>query len=339
MNIDFSSIANNNASLLVLFIYGVMTSFHCISMCGGIILSGSLSISNGEKDKSKNAKAMLLYNIGRILSYTLVGAIAGGLGSFIALTGFLKGALPVIAGVIMIIMGLNFLGVLKKIKISSLLSKIFKNKVYESKIFKDKSQNMLIVGLVTGLFPCGPMQAIQFYSLATASIFRGGLAMFVFAIGTVPILFLFGLLSNLLNAKFTKIALKASSIILIFMGLFMINRGFALWEIRIDPSSLWTKNDKVITATVRDDEQTLITEFTDKEFPHVAFKKGIPVKWIINMDKKYVGECKATIEIPEYNIKLELAEGENIITFTPEEEKEVGYNSWCGMLSNTITIY
>lgn len=331
MNIDFSSIANNNASFFVLFIYGIMTSFHCISMCGGIILTGSIGI---DKNKTKNVKAMLLYNVGRIISYTGIGAIAGGFGGFISLTGFFKGALPIVAGILMIVMGLNFLGVFKKIKIGFSFKKILDNK-----ILKNKSNNMFIIGLMTGLFPCGPMQVIQFYSLATASVVKGALAMFIFAIGTLPVLFLFGVLSNFFNVKFTKIALKASSILIIIMGLLMISRGLALWEVKIDPSKIWTDNDKVITATVRQDEQILITEFTDKEFYHVALKKGIPVKWIINMDKKYVGECVSTIEIPEYDIKLELVEGENIITFTPEEEKEVIYNSWCGMLSNKITIY
>jgi sulfite exporter TauE/SafE len=339
MLIDFSSIGDNSASLLVIFLYGIMTSFHCISMCGGIILTGSLSISDGSIDKSKNVKPMAHYNAGRVIAYTIFGAVAGGLGSLIALTGFLKGLLPLITGILMVIMGLNFIGALKKIKVSSIFNRIFKNKVYESKLFKDKSKNMFIVGLVTGLFPCGPMQAIQLYSLATANVVKGAVVMFIFAIGTVPILFLFGVLSSLLNAKFTKIALKLSSVILIIMGLFMVNRGLALWEIKIDPLSIFSNNDKVITATVRDNEQTLITEFTDEEFPHLAFKKGIPVKWIINMDEKYVGECKATIEIDEYDIKVELNAGENIITFTPEEEKEIGYNSWCGMLSNKITIY
>lgn len=331
MIIDFSSIENNTASFLVLFIYGIVTSFHCISMCGGIILTGSIG---GNKDKSKNVKTMLLYNVGRIVSYTIIGAIAGGLGGFISLTGFLKGALPIVAGILMIIMGLNFLGIFRKIKISYSFIKIFGNK-----IFGNRSNNMFIAGLITGLFPCGPMQAIQFYSLATASVVKGALAMFIFAIGTLPVLFLFGVFSNLLSVKFTKIALKISSILIIIMGLLMINRGLALWEIKIDPSKIWSDNDKAITATVRQDEQTLITEFTDEEFYHVAFKKGIPVKWIINMDKKYVGECVSTIEIPEYDIKIQLVEGENIIAFTPEEEKDVAYNSWCGMLSNTITIY
>lgn len=331
MNMDFTAITNNNASYWVIFLYGIMTSFHCISMCGGFILSGSISIHS---EKGKNIKTGLLYNVGRIISYTTVGAIAGGVGSIVVLSGVLKGALPFIAGILMIIMGLNFLGVLKKIKINFSLQKIFGNKIFEN-----KSKNMFLVGLMSGLLPCGPMQAVQIYSLATASVLKGSLVMFVFAIGTVPVLFLFGYFSSILNVKFTKIVLKLSAVVLIIMGLLMVCRGLTLWGVKIDASKLWSQNTDAITATVRDDEQVLITEFTDEKFYNVAFKEGIPVKWIINVDKKYVGECTATIMIEEYGVKVELNEGENIIKFTPKEARNVTYSSWCGMLSGVITIY
>ena len=331
MNIDFTAITNNNASYLVILLYGIMTSFHCIGMCGGFVLSGNISLV---KDKRKSLETGILYNVGRIISYTTVGAIAGGLGSIVVLSSFLKGALPFVAGIIMIIMGLNFLGVLKKIKINFSLKNKFGNKLFE-----DKSKNMFAVGLLSGFLPCGPMQAIQFYSLATASITRGALVMFVFAIGTVPILFLFGYFSSLLNAKFTKIVLKLSSIVLITMGLLMALRGLTLWGVNIDISKIWSQNDSAITATVKDDKQVLITEFTDEKFFHVAFKKGVPVKWIINVDKKYVGECVASVLIKEYGVEMELVEGENVIEFTPEEAKDVTYSSICGMISSVITIY
>ncbi|EKQ53831.1 MULTISPECIES: sulfite exporter TauE/SafE family protein [unclassified Clostridium] len=331
MSIDFTSITNNTASYWVIFLYGIMTSFHCIGMCGGFILSGSLSINN---DKAANIKTSFLYNAGRIISYTVIGGIAGGVGSVVALSGTLKGGLPFVAGILMVIMGLNFLGILKKIKISFSLKKFFPGEVFES-----KNKNMLFIGLMSGVLPCGPMQAVQIYSLATASIIKGALAMFIFSIGTVPVLFLFGYFSTFLNVKFTKVALKSSAVVLIFMGFFMVNRGLNLWGVKVDAAQLLTKNNYSIAATVKGDEQVLITEFTNEKFYNVAFKKGIPVKWIINVDKKYVGECTSTIVIEEYDVKVELHEGENIINFTPEEAKEVNYSSWCGMLSGVITIY
>jgi len=68
-----------NASYAVLFIVGVLTSIHCVGMCGGIMLSQSLS---GEsKSKLEAIKPSLLYNLGRVISYTILGGIVGALGS------------------------------------------------------------------------------------------------------------------------------------------------------------------------------------------------------------------------------------------------------------------
>ena len=324
---DFSSIANGSASYIVIFIYGFLTSFHCIGMCGGFVLAGSTS-------KEKNIKTALFYNLGRIISYTIAGFIVGCIGSLFVITGVFKGILPFIGGLFMIFMALNFLGILKKFKV-----KLPKFAKIINIFFNNKSKNMFYMGLISALLPCGPMQGIQFYALSTASPVKGSAAMFIFAIGTVPVLFLFGVFSNLLNMKFRNTALKLSACLLMVMGIFMINRSMALFGVNMDISKVWTDKDKVITAVVNNDEQVLMTEFNEDKFDAVAFKKGVPVKWIINVDKEYVGDCKASIEIPEYDVKMEFKEGRNVITFTPEEAKEVVYSSICGMLSNKITIY
>ncbi|MGN0145249.1 MAG: sulfite exporter TauE/SafE family protein [Clostridium sp.] len=324
---NFSSIADGSASYLIIFIYGFLTSFHCIGMCGGFVLAGSTS-------KEKNIKTTLFYNFGRIISYTIAGFIVGSIGSLFVITGIFKGILPFIGGLFMIFMALNFLGILKKFKIQ--LPKL--NKVVNI-FLKDKNKNMFFMGLISALLPCGPMQGMQFYSLSSASPLKGAAAMFTFAIGTVPVLFLFGVFSNLLNMKFRKAALNLSAYLLIVMGICMVNRSLVLFGVDRDVLKIWTDKDKMITATVNENEQILITEFNDERFDTVAFKKGIPAKWIINVDKKYVGECKASIDIPEYNIKMEFKEGRNVISFTPDEGKEIIYSSICGMLSNKIIIY
>ena len=108
----------------------------------------------------------------------------------------------------------------------------------------------------------------------------------------------------------------------------MIGRSFVLFGVKIDPSKIFKQEDMVITATVSNNEQVLMTEFNDKKFDKVAFKKGVPVKWIINVDKKYEGNCKASIEIPEYNIKKEFTEGhekaKEFINTIPESEEKIG---------------
>ncbi|HHW49136.1 MAG TPA: heavy metal transporter, partial [Clostridiaceae bacterium] len=97
----------------ILFFIGLLTSLHCIAMCGGINLSQCISYKVGkeaDKDNSgkfSNLRPSLLYNGGRVISYTVIGGIVGALGSSISFSGAAKGIVAVIAGVFMVIMGLN----------------------------------------------------------------------------------------------------------------------------------------------------------------------------------------------------------------------------------------
>lgn len=295
------------------------------------VLSGTLAIES--KSKKKNIKTSFSYNVGRIISYTVIGAIIGGIGEVITLSKFFKGLLPIVSAALMIILGLNFLGFFKKINLSFKINRIIANK-----ILNNNSKNMFIIGLATGLLPCGPMQAMQLYSLATGSLIKGALSMFIFAIGTVPLLFGFGVISGILNGKFKKYILKFSSALLITMGVFMALRGLNFWGINL--SSVFLDNRTTNKSEVSESEQVLTTKYShNNSLWNVSFKKGVPVKWTIIVDKKYVGDMCSTLEIPEYNIKIQYKEGKNIIKFTPKEAKTITYSSWCGMHSGTITIY
>ena len=327
MLFDFTSITDNTASYLVIFIYGVVISFHCISMCGGFILSGSIL---GSFDKKQTFKTPFVYNAGRLISYTLIGGIAGGVGSLFTLSNVLNGALPFISGIFMIIIGLNFIGIFRRLRVNIPIC----GQVW-GKLFKNKNNNMFIVGLGTGILPCGAMQAVQLYSLASGSIIKGALAMLVFCLGTVPMLFSFGYFSSLLKNKFKHYIVKISAVLLIVIGGSMVFRGLSLWG--IDTSIIFGSSN-YIQADIKNNKQIVITEFDDKKFPDLAFKKGIPAEWVINVDKKYVGECVASIEIDEYDVKIELKEGKNIIQFTPDESGIIVYSSICGMESGHISI-
>jgi len=97
-----------NASYAVLFIAGVLTSIHCVGMCGGIMLSQS--ISKESNNKFEAVKPALLYNLGRVISYTILGGIIGAVGSVFSLSIKSKAAVQIIAGIFMIMMGLNMAG-------------------------------------------------------------------------------------------------------------------------------------------------------------------------------------------------------------------------------------
>lgn len=323
-----------NASYAVLFVVGVLTSLHCVGMCGGIMLSQSLSKES--KNKFEAVQPALLYNIGRVISYTILGGAIGALGSVFTLSITTKAAVQIFAGVFMIIMGLNMAGFSAFRKFQIRLPQ-FACKA------KSKSGSPLIVGLLNGLMPCGPLQTMQLFALGTGSAAKGALAMFVFSIGTVPLMLTFGALSGLLSKGYTKKILKFSGVLIIVLGLIMGNRGLALAGININPitafasNSVGSSNPYVAKATLQDGIQIINMTADNNGYKPNAFyvQKGIPVKWII--DGKELNSCNNAIVARALNLERKIKKGENIIEFTPGD-KDINFSCWMGMIGGVIKV-
>jgi len=327
-----------NASYAVLFVVGVLTSIHCVGMCGGIMLSQSLSKESNNKLEA--IKPALMYNLGRVISYTILGGIVGALGSVFSLSITAKAIMQIIAGAFMIIMGFNMAGFSTFRRFSIKLP----HSVCKA---KNKSGSPLIVGLLNGLMPCGPLQTMQLFALGTGSAAKGALSMFVFSIGTVPLMLTFGALSGLLSKGYTKKILKFSGVLIIVLGLIMGNRGFALAGVNVNPLSALSKssnsilgggsNANVAKATIKDGVQIINMTADNKGYTPNAFyvQKGIPVKWVI--DGKQINSCNNSVVAQSLNIQKKLKSGENIIEFTPGD-KDINFSCWMGMIRGVIKV-
>lgn len=329
-----------NAGYGLLFIVGILTSLHCIAMCGGIAISQSIKKDTacGSSKKYDKFKPAALYNLGRLISYTVLGGIVGGLGSVISLSGRFRGVVAILAGAFMIIMGINMLNIfpwLRKINIR--MPKIFGKKLTSDK----RSKSPFIVGLLNGFMPCGPLQTMQLYALGTGSIFTGAASMFVFALGTMPLMTIFSFIASLLSSKFTSRMLKVSAVVVIILGLVMTNRGLALSGVAM-PDLSFLGGTQANAATVKaenvDGKQVLKMSANASGYsPNVFFvQKGIPVRWIISGDS--LNSCNNEIVVPEYNIQQKLKPGENIIEFTPESIGSISFSCWMGMIRGTFKV-
>ncbi|MBM6861691.1 sulfite exporter TauE/SafE family protein, partial [Clostridium saudiense] len=224
----------------------------CIGMCGGIMISQS--ITTKESSKFERLKPSLLYNSGRVISYTILGGIVGGLGSVFSLSSSAQGFISIIAGIFMMVMGLNIYGfkALRRFNIKL---------PWSSCKVSSKKNTPFIVGLLNGFMPCGPLQAMQLYALATGNIVSGALSMFFFALGTIPLMILFGVISSLLTKKGTKNLLKISGVIVLVLGISMTNRGLAILGVDFTSASdnkettISTNSENV--AVINGDEQTI----------------------------------------------------------------------------------
>jgi len=323
-----------DASYAVIFLVGILTSIHCIGMCGGIMFSQTLSKEN--KNKFEVVKPAVLYNLGRVVSYTIIGGIIGAVGSVFSISITAKAAVQIFAGIFMIMMGFNIAGfsLFRKfnIKLPPIACRI-----------KNKSGSPFVIGVLNGIMPCGPLQTMQLFALGTGSAVKGALSMFMFSIGTVPLMLIFGSLSGLLGKNSSKRILKLSGVLIIVLGLIMGNRGFALAGININPVTSLTGSSKEISkgnvakAILKDGVQIINMTADNNGYTPNAFyvQKGIPVRWVI--DGKEINSCNNVIVAQSLNIEKKLESGENVIEFNPED-KDINFSCWMGMIRGVIKV-
>lgn len=311
---------NNNITYGMLFITGLLTSIHCLSMCGSINLMATFN-----KENKVSLKKPLLYNLGRLISYTLLGGIVGLIGQVISINEVVNGIIIIIASLVMLLMSLNMLNITK-----FKFPKIIKNQ----KCLNTK--NSFIIGLLNGFMPCGPLQAMQIYALSTASFIKGALSMFLFCLGTIPLMLSFGIIFNILKGRRRILLNKIASILILLLSISMLIRGINTIGINFTPSLNKYKNYNV--ATIYKDYQEVKIDLSYSGYEDIIVKKGKKVKLIINAQKKYLTGCNNTIVINNFNIKKKLEVGTNIIEFTPKKVGVYSMNCWMNMLTNNIKV-
>ncbi len=315
---------DNNASLLILFTVGVFTSFHCVAMCGGINIAQCMAF---DKTKNKFLNPNIMYNLGRVTSYTILGGIVGAIGSVLTISLDAQATLSIVIGLFMVLMGINLAGFNFFRKLIPTMPKIFTN-------INKSDKGPYIVGLINGFMPCGPLQSMQLYALSTGSFISGALSMFVFSIGTVPVMYIFGMVGSFNNSKFSSKIMKISAILVIVLGFTMITRGASIlgyMKVAVD-------ENEIVSTSVEEEVQNIYTELEPYSYPTIKVKKGIPVKWVINATESNLNGCNNEIIIREYGIQKPLVLGENIIEFTPTTEGEFIYSCWMGMIVSTILV-
>jgi sulfite exporter TauE/SafE/copper chaperone CopZ len=366
-----------------LFLLGLVTSVHCIAMCGGINLSqcvrpyGALrSVDKGtlttDHDRNKTnsrpgrylfsiinvpfaqcARPALLYNGGRVVSYTIVGGIVGALGSVISFSSLMKGIVQLIAGLFMLVMGINMLGIFPQLgKLSPRLPRPLAARV---EALRQKGTGPLYVGLLNGLMPCGPLQAMQLYALSTGNPVKGALSMFAFALGTFPLTAFLGAASAFLTGRFTKRLATAAACLVAVMGLTMLGYGWNLSGFRFNPldflagetdagyqNAAYTSSPGNAPAgtlpDVQNGYQIVNSALQPGRYPAITVQAGIPVKWTITAPEGSVNGCNNRMFIREYDIEHRFKTGENVINFTPERTGRFSYSCWMGMIRSSITV-
>jgi len=226
---------------------GFLGSFHCVGMCGPLVLSLPLVSSN----KFSQATALTLYHFGRSLTYAILGVVFGGIGQgmyllpaqrFISL-GF---------GVLIIIYLFFYTFQKKKNILSVFVNSLMQNvKQKLSVYFKRKGVlNMLSIGMLNGLLPCGLVYVALAAATVSAGFLHGGIFMFLFGVGTLPLMLTVSLIGASLNLKFRLRLQKAAPIVWSLMAVLLILRGLNLNIPYISPGDVSPTTSEAPTGNI-----------------------------------------------------------------------------------------
>lgn len=218
---------DTSLSISIAFLLGLASSFHCMAMCGGIISALSLGLPG--KSRGNSPRHLLLvssYNLGRIASYTVAGAIAGLLGSLSPLaddSGRAYGVLQYIAAAFLVALGLHIAGYLpfmKKFEAAGLLLWNYIRPLGKSLLPADTVARSLAVGAIWGWLPCGLVYSVLLWAMTSVNYWQAALYMFVFGLGTLPSMLSVGVASKAVSALSVKRNLrKTAGLLIVLLGL------------------------------------------------------------------------------------------------------------------------
>jgi hypothetical protein len=270
----------------------------------------------------------------------------------------------------MVIMGVNMLGIFPWLRRFNLhMPRFFAGKIEAE---KDSGKGPLYVGLLNGLMPCGPLQAMQLYALSTGSPLTGAVSMLLFSLGTVPLMFGLGALSSVLSKKFTHRMMTVGAVLVAVLGLSMFLQGWNLSGFSLPsimpgtaqaapiqtgpptnpgaaqtqaasgqsaaPPAATTNTAQGPQITIENGVQLVNSTLSRGGYPSITVQAGVPVRWTIDAPQGAINGCNNRMLIPAYNVEHQFEAGENVIEFTPTETGKIGYSCWMGMIRGTIIV-
>lgn len=211
-------------------IMGAVGTFHCIGMCGPLALALPVVTDNS----TSRFFSTLLYNLGRVTTYSILGAVFGIAGSSIAFFGYQQ-MLSIILGIVIIIFILipkNTFTSQKAVmrffeKIRTSLGKLFIRKNYHSVYF---------IGLLNGLLPCGLVYLAIAGAVSTGSVLKSSLFMAAFGLGTLPVMWSIAFFGGFINIRVRQGIKKLYPYVMFTMAILLIIRGLGLNIPYLSPS-------------------------------------------------------------------------------------------------------
>ncbi|MBU1130424.1 sulfite exporter TauE/SafE family protein, partial [Patescibacteria group bacterium] len=329
---------NSKSSLPVFFMFGLMAGISsCATLVGGIILSMSKQWSQLYSDTDpfwEKIQPHLIFNAGRLISYGLLGAVLGIVGSKLNFSFNFGPILVIAVSVIMIFLAFQMFGFKAFRKFQFTMPRFITKFIANESNFKSRYMPFLM-GTFTFFLPCGFTITAQGLALISGNATQGALIMALFALGTLPMLLIIGLSSVKFSQKPHLSAgfLKVAAILVLFFALYNINFQLnvlgvsSLGDLGINSSqSFGTAKNNLLQneeglPPIVNGKQILKMDASSHGYSPNYFKVkvGIPVRWEVT-DKGTSGCTNAIISKSLFEGEIPLTPGQTSIKeFTPEK--------------------
>jgi len=207
------------------FVIGFFGSLHCVGMCGPLALALPLP-TNSMWQKIVGA---LLYNLGRALTYSVLGLIFGFVGVGLKHSG-IQEIVSILCGVVMIL-SVILPGIIKlpkgSNKVTNSIYNTLKKKIGDS-LNRRKIGNLFIIGILNGFLPCGLVYVAISKAVLSLTLAESVLSMFFFGLGTLPMMFSVAFFSDIIKSRYLYQLKKFIPIFIILLGVIFILRGMNL---------------------------------------------------------------------------------------------------------------
>ncbi len=340
----------SSSSLITFFVFGLLAGIStCAALIGGLILSMSkqwLELYPGDESIFRKLQPHLMFNAGRILSYAILGAVLGAVGSRLQFSLNFTSILVIAVSVMMIFLALQMLGLKAFRKFQFTMPKFITRHIADESNFKGRYTPFLM-GAFTFFLPCGFTITAQGLALISGSPIQGGLIMLLFALGTLPMLLAIGI-SSVSFSKRPHLSfrfLKVAGFLVLFFALYNINSQFNVLGL----SSFNDVGNKIIQppnvkeegfAPIVNGKQILKMEASSSGYSPNYFKvkAGILVRWEIK-DIGTSGCTNAVISRSLFDGPINLTPGQTSIKeFTPTKPGKYKFSCWMGMVSGLIEV-
>lgn len=332
---------NSQSSLLMFFAFGAVAGISsCAALVGGMVLSMSKQWSS-----EGGMKPHLMFNLGRIISFTVLGAVLGLVGG--KLSSSLAGFTPFLVlgiSLIMILLAFQMLGIKYFQRFVVTVPKSLTRYIADEKNFKGRYMP-IIMGALTFFLPCGFTITTQSIALLSGNPVSGLLIMLAFVLGTTPMLLAIGYSSSKLSAsrQWSMIFTKAAGVLVLFFAIFNINSQLNVLGI----SSINDVGIKQTNASPRDGLPQIVNgnqiikmtaSSTGYSPNYFKVRVGVPVRWEID-DTGTSGCTNAIISRNLFPEQITLTPGQKSIKeFTPTKIGKYKFSCWMGMINGVIEV-